>query len=157
NAGMLKRIKPTLNLNTDIFTNGEVYNHTEIDAPFFTTKTPGAEMSPDQARFRALTKEVKDNPSNRSLIVRSRYGSGKTTFLQRLVKSRSPERVLFITYRQTLARDTMRNFGELGLNNYLYSYDDPSVWNAPRLIVQLGNLMDIFERIDDVLSGEGFQ
>ena len=58
NAEMLERIKPTLNLNADIFTNGEVYNHTEIDAPFLTTKTTGAEMSPDQAKFRTLTKEV---------------------------------------------------------------------------------------------------
>ncbi|MFM7980295.1 MAG: hypothetical protein ACKPKO_13365, partial [Candidatus Fonsibacter sp.] len=37
------------------------------------------------------------------------------------------------------------------------SYDDPSVWNAPRLIVQLDSLMHIFERSDDVLSGEGCQ
>ena len=34
NAEMLEHIKPTLNINADIFTNGEVYNHTEIDAPF---------------------------------------------------------------------------------------------------------------------------
>ncbi|MFM7986160.1 MAG: hypothetical protein ACKPKO_43295 [Candidatus Fonsibacter sp.] len=51
NAEMLERIKPILNINADIYTNGEVYNHTEIDALFFTTKTPGAEMSPDQAMF----------------------------------------------------------------------------------------------------------
>ncbi|MFM7983325.1 MAG: PriCT-2 domain-containing protein [Candidatus Fonsibacter sp.] len=38
NADMLERSKPTLNINADIFTNGEVYNHTEIDTPFFTTK-----------------------------------------------------------------------------------------------------------------------
>ena len=64
------------------------------------------------------------NPAQKSLIVRSRYGSGKTTFLQR--------RVLFITYRQTLARDIMRNFGNLGFKNDLDSYDDSSVWNAPQ-------------------------
>ena len=52
NAEMLERIKPTLNMSADIVTNGEVYNHTEIDAPFLTTKTPGAEMSLDQARFK---------------------------------------------------------------------------------------------------------
>ncbi|MFM7978611.1 MAG: PriCT-2 domain-containing protein, partial [Candidatus Fonsibacter sp.] len=34
NAEMLERIRPTLNMNADIFTNCEVYNHTEIDAPF---------------------------------------------------------------------------------------------------------------------------
>ena len=102
---MLERLKPTLNMNADIFTNGEVYNHTEIDSPCLTTKTHGAEMSPDQARFRTLTNEVMDDPVKKSLVARRRYGSGKTTFLQRLVKSRKPERVLFVTYRQTLARD----------------------------------------------------
>ena len=76
--------------------------------------------------------------------------------MQRLVRSRKPERVLFVTYRQTLARDIMRNFGKLGFKNYLDSHDDPSVWNAPRLIVQLDSLMHIFTRSDDVLSGEGF-
>ena len=88
--------------------------------------------------------------------MRSRYGSGKTTFLQRLVRTRKPERVMFITYRQTLARDIMRNFGKLGFKNYLDSHDDPSVWNAPRLIIQLHSLMNIFTRSDDVLNGEGF-
>ncbi|MFM7985788.1 MAG: hypothetical protein ACKPKO_41385, partial [Candidatus Fonsibacter sp.] len=92
----------------------------------------------------------------KALIVRSRYGSGKTTFLQRLVRARKPERVLFITYRQTLARDIMRNFGNLGFKNYLDSHDDPSVWNAPRLIVQIDRLMNIFTRSDDVLNGDGF-
>ncbi|MFM7983244.1 MAG: hypothetical protein ACKPKO_28380, partial [Candidatus Fonsibacter sp.] len=91
------------------------------------------------------------------MIVRSRYGSGKMTFLLRLVEARNPERVLFVAYRQTLERDIMRNFGKLGFNNYLDSYDDPSVWNAPRLIVQLDSLMHIFESSDDVIDGEGFQ
>ena len=134
---MLERTKPTLNMNADIFTNGEVYNHTEIDAPFLTTKTPKHPMSPDQAKFRTLSNEVMDNPVKKSLVARRRYGSGNTTFLQRLVKPHKPERALFVTYRQTLARDIMRNFGKLGLKNYLDSYEDPSAWNAPRLIVQL--------------------
>ena len=50
----------------------------------------------------------------------------------------------------------MRNFGKLGFKSFLDSYDDPSVWNSPRLIVQLDNLMSIFERSDDVISGECF-
>jgi hypothetical protein len=157
NPDMLDRIKPTLNMNTNIYTNGEVYNRVDIDTPFLTTETPGAEKTQEQKLFKAQWSEVMDNPDKKSLVVRSRYGSGKTTFLQRLVRSRKPERVLFVTYRQTLARDIMRNFGKLGFKNYLDSYDDPSVWNAPRLIVQLDSLMNIFTRSDDVLSGEGFQ
>ncbi|MFM7981729.1 MAG: hypothetical protein ACKPKO_20665, partial [Candidatus Fonsibacter sp.] len=103
NAEMLERIKPTLNMNADIFTNGEEYNCIEIDNPIPYHRKKGDEMSPEQARFKALTKEVMDNPDKKALIVRSRYGSGKiTTFLQRLVRTRKPERVLFTTYRQTL-------------------------------------------------------
>ena len=73
NAEMLERIKPTLNMNADIFANGEVYSHTEMDAPVITTQTPGAKMSPDQAMFKALTKEVMEILAKKSLVVRSRY------------------------------------------------------------------------------------
>ncbi|MFM7982257.1 MAG: hypothetical protein ACKPKO_23355, partial [Candidatus Fonsibacter sp.] len=79
NAEMLERIKLTLNMNADIFTNGDVYNQTEIDTHFLTTERPGDEMRPDQAMFKALTKEVVGSTAKKSLIVRSRYGSGKTT------------------------------------------------------------------------------
>ncbi|MFM7844923.1 MAG: DEAD/DEAH box helicase family protein, partial [Planctomycetota bacterium] len=137
---MLERIKPTLNMNADIFTSGQVYNCIEIRYPILTTKKPGDDMSDDQKMFKVLTKESWTTRTKKALIVRSRYGSGKTTFLQRLVRARKPERVLFITYRQTLARDIMRNFDKLGFNNYLDSHEDPSVWNA-RLIVQLDSLM----------------
>ena len=62
-AEKLENIKPERNMNTNIFTNGKVYNCTEIDTPFLTTKKPGDEMSPDQARFKALTNEVMEKPS----------------------------------------------------------------------------------------------
>ena len=156
NLEMLERISPTLNINKDVFVNDAVYHNTEIDTPSLTNKRAGDEMTPDQRKFQALTDEVMDSPTKKALIVRNRYGSGKTTFLQRLVKARNPERFLFITYRQTLARDIMRNFGKFWFKNYLDSYEGPSVWNAPRLIVQLDSLMNIFERSDDVLGGSGF-
>ncbi|MFM7980970.1 MAG: hypothetical protein ACKPKO_16805, partial [Candidatus Fonsibacter sp.] len=90
----------------------------------------GDDMSPDQARFKALTKEVMDNPSKKGAHREEPIRLRKNTFLQRLVRTRKPERVLFITFRQTLARDIMRNFGNLNFKNYLDSHDDPSVWNA---------------------------
>ena len=70
NPEMLERIKPTLNMNTNIYTNGEVYNRIDIDTPFLTTETPGAERSPDQTIFKALTKECMDNPDKKN---RSRW------------------------------------------------------------------------------------
>ena len=82
------------------------------------------EFCPDPgAVLREATRTAK-----KGLVLRSRYGSGKTTFMQRLIKERDPKRVLFITYRQTLARDIMRNFGKLGFKNYLDSNKDPGVW-----------------------------
>ncbi|MFM7980289.1 MAG: PriCT-2 domain-containing protein, partial [Candidatus Fonsibacter sp.] len=52
NADMLERIKPTLNMNADIFTNGEEYNCIEIYTQFLSTENKGDEMSPDQARLK---------------------------------------------------------------------------------------------------------
>ena len=86
------------------------------------------------------------------MAVCSRYGSGQTIFLKRLMQERNPERVLFITYRQTLARDVMRNFSELGFANYLDSYDNPSVWNSARLIVQLDSLWNVLNKNDSYLT-----
>ena len=48
------------------------------------------------------------NIAKKSLALKSRYGSGKTTFMQRLIKEHNAERVLFTTYRQTLAREIMK-------------------------------------------------
>jgi hypothetical protein len=38
----------------------------------------------------------------------------------------------------------MRNFGPLGFKNYLDAHESPSVWTAPRLIIQLDSLMHIW-------------
>ena len=83
------------------------------------------------------------NVEEKSLVLRSRYGSGKTTFMQRLIKEEGYKRVLFVTYRQTLARDIMRNFKKLGFQNYLDSHENPRVWESPRLIVQIDSLLNL--------------
>ena len=51
----------------------------------------------------------------------------------------------------------MRNFGKLGFKNYLDSYDDPSVWNSKRLIVQLDSLMQVLNKNDKYLIEGKFQ
>jgi hypothetical protein len=87
----------------------------------------------------------------KTLVVRSRYGSGKTYFLQQLIKQHDLKRVLFITYRQTLARDIMRNFKKLGFKNYLDAHEHPEVWNSPRLIVQIDSLLNVYHKNDQVI------
>ena len=46
NADMLERIKPTLNMIADVFTNGEEYNCIEIDTPFLTAEKKGRRDEP---------------------------------------------------------------------------------------------------------------
>jgi hypothetical protein len=134
NSHMLERSSPELNMSKDVFfEDAEEFPAIEIDTPFLTPVTETTPKTPDQETFQGLTDETIDDPSKKSLIVRSRYGSGKTTFLQRLIKERKPKRVLFITYRQTLARDIMKNFSKLGFKNYLDAAENPLVWEAPRL------------------------
>ncbi len=154
---MSQRIQPTLSMNKNCFFDEVVYDTIEIDTHFLTVKTQDDQPTQDQAKFQQLTNEFLDNSAKKSLIVRSRCGSGKTTFVQRLIKAKNPQRVLFVTYRQTLARDITRNFGKLGFTNYLDSYDDPSVWNAPRLIVQIDSLMNIVEKGDTFIANGGMK
>ena len=158
NLDMYQRIKPRLHVNKDVFENEVQYQSTILDTPYLTTKTPEAkETNPDQGKFRQIVDHVMTNPATKSLVLRSRYGSGKTTFMQRLIKERDLKRVLFVTYRQTLARDVMRNFGKLGFKNYLDSYDDPTVWQSNKLIVQLDSLMKILTCNQTVMNGKGFR
>ena len=68
NAEMLEHIKPTLNMRADAFSSDAVYDNTEIDTPFLTTKLPGAPMTPDQAKFQVLTDEVMEKPATTSIL-----------------------------------------------------------------------------------------
>jgi hypothetical protein len=97
NIEMYERIKPTLKTHKRVFDDSGAYPVVEISTPFLTPKSPTDAPNADQARFQELTDEVMDSPGKKALIVRSRYGSGKTTFLQRLVEARNPKRVLCIT------------------------------------------------------------
>ena len=126
---LYEQLKPKLNMTTDAFNDGADYKPKVINTPYLLAKE-GQEENRDQRTFRDLTNGFMQS-DQKCLVVRSRYGSGKTTFLQELIQERNPQRVLFITYRQTLARDIMRNFSRLGFKNYLDSYEDPEVWNAP--------------------------
>ena len=158
NMEMYERVKPAMQLRTaDIFDDSD-YNPVKIDTPFLVSREEGGEMTGEQQKFKELTEEVMGGGEDgkKTLVVRSRYGSGKTTFLQRMVKKYDPKRVLFVSYRQTLARDLMRNFGKLGFKNYLDSQEDPEVWNAPRLIVQMDSLMHVLYKNDQFISEDAF-
>ena len=123
---------------TGIFGDGHDYRGIDIDTPLLTTKTEATDgMNAGQKVFKhAVQRFLKG--STKSLIWKSRYGSGKTTFVQRLNKYK-PERVL----KQTLARNIMRHCWKLEFKNYLGSYDEPDEWEAPRVIIQLHSLLNL--------------
>ena len=157
NLDEYEKIKAKLHVRKDVFADRCNYPSTVINTPFLITKTMEEQPKiPDQRKFRDMVQDFVKTASKKSLVLRSRYGSGKTTFMQRLIQEQDPKRVLFITYRQTLARDIMRNFGKLGFKNYLDSYDEPNVWESPRLIVQLDSLLNIIVRNDSIQYGSEF-
>jgi type I site-specific restriction endonuclease len=96
-----------------------------------------------QQVFKQISETFVKDPELKALVIKSKYGSGKTTFLRQLMESQQYKRVLFITYRQTLARDIMRNFEALGVANYLDAYEKPRTWDSERLIVQYDSLMKV--------------
>jgi hypothetical protein len=50
----------------------------------------------------------------------------------------------------------MRNLGKLGFKNYLDAPDQPSVWNSPKLIVQLDSLLNVLFKNDKFVCEEKF-
>ncbi len=51
----------------------------------------------------------------------------------------------------------MKNFKHLGFKNYLDSYEDRSVWDAPRLIIQIDSLMNLVLQNSKVMNGDAFE
>ena len=51
----------------------------------------------------------------------------------------------------------MKNFGKLGFKSYLDAFEDPSVWNSKRLIVQLDSLMQVLHKNDGFITNRKFK
>ena len=77
--------------------------------------------------------------------------------MQNSITNQSPERVLFITYRQTLARDIVTNLGKLDFKDYLDSDNDPNVSETPRRIIKLDSRLKLVYKTSDASDGKGFE
>ena len=115
NIEQYDQLHPKLNAtNNDVFDDGVEHPSVEINTPFLTTKKIGGEATrPDQLVLKGIVDESLSNEAKKSLSLRSRCGSGKTTFMQRLIQQHDTKRALFITHRQTLARGIMKSFRHL--------------------------------------------
>ena len=61
-------------------------------------------MHQDQKVFKGIVDEFLSNISKQTLILRSRYDSRKTTFMQRFIQQQNPERVLFYNLPPNLGK-----------------------------------------------------
>jgi hypothetical protein len=73
----------------------------------------------------------------KALCIKSPYGTGKTLAFKKLIEKYQYKRILFITYRQSLAHSLSEDLKKsYGFFNYL----DGELNNNPRLIIQLDSL-----------------
>ena len=79
NLEMYERIRPSLNMNQDVFKDDVDYKPTLINTPYLTTK-PGQEPNKDQKECKKLADRFMEQVDQKSLIIRSRYGSVKPLF-----------------------------------------------------------------------------
>ena len=78
----------------------------------------------------------------KALTIKSVYGSGKTHAFKQILQKYNPKRVLFITYRQSLAVSFSKDLKDkYGFLNYLD--DKEEIKNADRAIIQLDSLYKV--------------
>ena len=89
-------LRPLLHMSNDIYDDGVEHPCLEIDTPLLITKDPKApDKNKGQKVFKRTVEDFLADASKQSLVVRSRYGSGKTTFMQRLIQDHNPAKVLY--------------------------------------------------------------
>ena len=71
----------------------------------------------------------------KSLAIKSPYNTGKTKLIEKIIREFRLDRVLFISYRQTLTQDIYGNFKDLGVKSYL-----DKVYQVDKLICQIESL-----------------
>ena len=81
-------------------------------------------------------------------VIKSRYGSGKTTFIKNLIKNKYiDKRVIFLTMRQSLARNINKDFKELGFINYLINNNDGDIdsinYEHDKIIISIDSIKKI--------------
>jgi hypothetical protein len=89
-----------------------------------------------------------DKNKTKLCVIKSRYGSGKTTFIKNLIKKEySDKRVIFLTMRQSLARNLNKDFKELGFLNYLDKSNNGEITNMnyenDKIIISLDSIKKI--------------
>lgn len=79
------------------------------------------------------------NENYKCLMLKSAYGTGKTFAFKQIIESYNPKRILFITYRQSLAHSLIEDLQQkFGFDTYLDK--KVNVKESKRLIIQLDSI-----------------
>ena len=88
------------------------------------------------------------------LAIKSPYGTGKTYAFKKIMDKNIFKRVLFITYRQSLAHSLTLELNErYGFENYLD--EDTDIKKADRLIIQLDSIHKLIKPFNMFLQKDG--
>jgi hypothetical protein len=92
------------------------------------------------------------NEEYKCLCIRSAYGTGKTHTFKKLIDINKYERVLFITYRQSLAH----SLGEELTEKYKFvNYLDGDIKTAKRVIIQLDSIKKLLDNVNIFTQKDG--
>jgi hypothetical protein len=90
----------------------------------------------------------------KAICIKSPYGTGKTFAFRELIKKHEFKRVLFITYRQSLAHSFSLDLKEkFGFENYLD--EDVDIKKSKRIIIQLDSLKRLTETVNLITQKDG--
>jgi len=90
----------------------------------------------------------------KAICIKSPYGTGKTFAFRELIKKHQYKKVLFITYRQSLAHSFSLDLkNQFGFENYLDENVD--VKKAHRIIIQLDSLKRLTDTVNLITQKDG--
>lgn len=79
----------------------------------------------------------------KSILIRSTYNTGKTTFINSLINEYDPKKILFISYRITMTNFLSSKFKHLDVESYL-----DNKYSSDRLICQIESLYKLLKEWD---------
>ena len=136
NLDKFNEIKNKLTCIHDVFNDTTIYNSIKINTQYLVSKDSN---NNDQEIFKNTINEFRKNDI-KSLVIKSHYNSGKSTFIHNFIKNNNFKRILFISHRITLCEEEYSKFKDLGFVRY---NDGKCAYQSDRLIVQLDSLLNV--------------
>ena len=79
----------------------------------------------------------------KTLCIFAKYGCGKTSLVRNILEEFKPEKILILSYRQTLTYELKGNFSDFGVTSYL-----DKIYNIDRIICQIDSMIKVLSDSD---------